>query len=113
MPMRRSRHSIESEPPVVNAMRGMLPSAWVRGSLSVLSVVAVLTQLVTVGIVTWRRHLPTWITSGMFDPPGTPVRVNFPLTSVRALVMGLPDAVAVHWSHDAPVGTGSSAALGM
>ena len=30
-----------------------------------------LVQAVTVGIVSWRRHLPIWTTSGMFVPAGT------------------------------------------
>ena len=60
----------------------------------------------------WRRHLPTWITSGMLLPAGTPDSTNFPFTSVSAVAIGLPVSATLHLSHDTPSGTGSSAAFG-
>ena len=40
------------------------------------------TQPVTLGMVTCRRHLPAWITSGMLVPVGTPWSVNFTMPDV-------------------------------
>jgi hypothetical protein len=48
------------------------------------------TQLVIVGIVIWRRHLPIWMTSGTFVPEGTSLRVNVPSAAVLVVTSGEP-----------------------
>ncbi len=91
-------------------------SAGVDGSGSALAV-----QAVTVGMVTWRRHLPTWSTSGMLVPLGTPhgsvaawVSVKLPLASVSAPMTGLPEAGASHCVQvGLPARMGSGLLLGM
>src|SRR3954466_5074318 len=83
--MRRGRHSIESAPPVVMAMSGMSPSDCLRGSrVWLTSVSAKSEQAVTVGILIWRRHLPTFMMSGMLLPTGTSLRTKLPCVSVSA-----------------------------
>jgi hypothetical protein len=77
MPVLRRKHSIASDPPVVNAILGMCPSVLLRGNLvRFTSVIGVSTHAATLGIATWRRHLPIWMTSGMFAPAGTPARTK-------------------------------------
>ena len=36
------------------------------------------THAVMLGMLTWRRHLPTWITSGIPLPAGIPVPAGTP-----------------------------------
>ena len=66
----------------------------------------------TLGIVTWRRQRPSWITSGMFVPTGTFLRVNLPSTPVTALTSGEPEACAPHLSQETPGVKGCTGALG-
>ena len=69
-PMRPSRHSSESAPPVEMPMLGISPSLWFFGSVSIRSGSGLSWHCVTFGIVSCRRHLPTWMTIGMFAPSG-------------------------------------------
>jgi hypothetical protein len=62
----------------------------------------VVTHEATLGTTTWRRHRPTWMTSGMFAPTGTLPSENVPSTAVTVLTRGEPDAVALQLSHDTP-----------
>src|SRR5580704_15843639 len=101
-PMRRSRHSSESAPPVDTAMSGMSPSVPFFGRLIVPAEVALHAVVFTVSCL---RHLPTWMTSGMFVPTGAFVMVNFPLVSVVVYTIGLPWKSALHEQAAAPVGT--------
>jgi hypothetical protein len=79
-----------------------------------LSVSAVSAHEATFGMMIWRRHLPTCMTSGMLAPTGTSERTNLPFGSVNAVTMGLPDTLAPpHESHTGPCLIGSSGVLGM
>jgi hypothetical protein len=71
--------------------------------------------LVTIdlGIVIWRRHLPSCMTSGKSTPQGTLLRTKCPLASVSAEAMGWPDTWPSQVEQVTPVAIGSSAALGM
>jgi hypothetical protein len=69
-------------------------------------------QETVLGMVTWRRHLPIWITSGMLLPVGTFSSLKRPWVSVSAVVIGSPDGTASHCTQLAPSGTGSSWAFG-
>ena len=113
MPILRSRHSSASEPPVVSAIFGMCPSALLRGSrVRSAFVIGLSTQGLTVARVISRRHLPTWMTIGMFATTGTFCSTKRPFASVSAVAIGLPDSCALQRSHDAPSGIGSSGAFG-
>ena len=59
-------------------------------------------QAVTVGIVTWRRQRPVWMTSGMFEPTGMFVIWKWPEVSVAALTSGEPLTLAEQVSHATP-----------
>jgi len=114
-----SRHDLvafavpASELPVVTAIFGMSPSLLLRGRrVRLASVSGLSTQPLTFGIVTCRRHFPTWMTSGMLLPVGTFSSVKRPFTSLSVAAIGCPDSVTLHLSQDAPVGIGSSAAFG-
>jgi hypothetical protein len=76
------------------------------------STIALFAQLLTLGMVTWRRHLPTWITSGMFVPVGTFSSTKRPAVSESAVAIGWPEAVALHGLHSAPSGMASTGAFG-
>jgi hypothetical protein len=89
-PMRESKHSSVSAPPVDTAMFGMSPSLWFFGSFTVLSGSAVSAHCATCGTTICFRHLPTCTTSGMFEPSGAFLIVNLPLASVTATAIGLP-----------------------
>jgi hypothetical protein len=99
-PMRLSRHSSESAPPVATAMLGMSPSVWFFGRRSTfgaaIAAVAILASLSwhfdTLGSVYCMRHFPTCTTSGMFAPSGTPVRVKLPDASVTVYAIGNPES---------------------
>src|SRR5450755_1061964 len=82
IPMRARRHSSVSQPPVEMAMLGISPSVWLLGRVRDLSGCGLSTHGFTVVIVSCLRHLPTWMTSGMFGPSGTFSRVNLPDASV-------------------------------
>src|SRR5689334_7029824 len=95
------------------AIFGMWPSACVRGRrVKSLLVIAVSAQEATLGIVYSRRHLPTWMTSGMFDPVGTRVSRMRPCVSVSVDVIGSPEALTLQRPHEAPVGSSSRGAFG-
>ena len=71
MPILRSRQSNASGSPVDSAILGRWPSLWLRGRrIMAGSLNALSRQAVTAGSVIWRRHLPIWMTSGMFVPDG-------------------------------------------
>ncbi len=63
-------------------------------------------------MVTWRRHLPTCMTSGKSTLTGTLSNLKLPLESVSAVVMGLPDTEAEQVSQEAPVEMLASGASG-
>ena len=67
---------------------------------------------VVAGTVRWRRHLPSWRTTGMSLPTGTFERVKVPSAAVAVLTMGEPDAGAWHCEQIGPLTIGSSAAFG-
>ena len=106
--MRSIRHSSVSASPVETAMSGMLsfvsPAATVPGSVSDLSGCALAVHCVTL-IETWRRHLPTWRTSGTFAPTGTLVSVNVPSTAVGRVHDGAALEERAAEQASAPVGT--------
>ena len=69
----------------------------------------------TFAIVTSRRHLPTWMTSGMLAPAGTSARVTqlkLPAASVLVLTSGMPDRFVAQVSQLGPSVYGVSAAFG-
>ena len=116
MPTLRSRHSSTSAEPVVSAIFGRCPSLWLRGSLNrSTSVSGVFVQAGTLSIVTSRRHLPTWMTSGMLVPTGMSPSVNAPVTSVLAIAIGSPDSsdVPVSGSHGSQLGPSAIGASGL
>ncbi len=88
-PMRLKRHSSESAP-VEMAMLGRSPSLPFLGSVSVRSGTAVLVHGSTLGRMSCRRHLPTWMTSGMPTPSGASWMTNPPVASVTAEATGSP-----------------------
>src|SRR3954467_2312160 len=116
MPILRSKHSRASAPPVVRAILGRWPSLWLRGSRVASAATAVSAQAGTLSIVTWRRHRPTWITSGMPVPTGTSLAlspsVKLPVASVFACTTGAPDSTIAQVSQAGPSVYGASAALG-
>ena len=94
--------------PVDTAMSGMLslvsPAATVPGSVSDPSACALSWQAVT-SMVTRRRHLPTWRTSGTCAPAGAFLSVKVPSTAVVE-----PESEPLAYSAEqlqaaAPVGT--------
>src|SRR5579862_2544946 len=97
-------------------MSGMLSSGelspCLRGRRRVPSVGVVVAQEGTMGMVRWRRHLPSWRTSGMFAPTGALVMVKVPSAAVVALTSGPPEAGAWQDLHTGPDGMGSSGAFG-
>jgi hypothetical protein len=62
----------------------------------------VVAQHATLGIVIWRRHRPSWITSGMLVPHGALVSVNLPSTPVTTPISGEPLTSELHESHATP-----------
>src|SRR5258707_11245653 len=109
-------HANVSQPPVVIATCGMSPSDCFFGKRVVCStplttlVNTFVWQLLTFATVTCRRHLPTCMTSGMFDPLGAPLMEKCPFESVSATAIGFPDAIVPHLSHVTPAVSGSSGA---
>src|ERR1700722_1351072 len=116
--MRSIRHSSVSALPVETAMSGMLsfvsPAGTVGKKLMLGCALAV--HAFTV-MVYWRRHLPTWMTSGTLLPTGTLLRVKLPSTAVAALTTAPLLNSAPHAHESPPVGTplgsGSRGAPGM
>ena len=95
-PILRITHSSASTAPVENAMSGMSPSPLFLGKRVSVAATAVLVHDATLGIFTWRRQRPSWMTSGMLAPTGTFLSVNLPSTPVTALTSGEPDEGAPH-----------------
>ena len=96
-------------------MRGMWPSALVRGSrVWFLSVSGLSLQVCSDGIVICRRHLPICMTSGTFvvDGTGSSVIEKWPLTSVSADANGAFTS-APHLSQLTPSASVGRAPLGM
>lgn len=110
MPTLRRTHSTASAAPVEMAIFGMSPSVWFLG-MRVEK--AVFPQAIVLGTTTWRRHLPVWMTSGMFVPKGTLVMVKVPSTAVVVPTSGEPEKVCPTGVQETPAGRGSTVALGM
>src|SRR5580658_4653178 len=113
-PMRRRRHSSESDWPVEIAKSGMLPSPMISflGMRSVLSGCGLSMHLVTLGIMNSLRHLPVCTTRGTLLPGGTLSTLKCPVASVTALPKN-GGYSASHERHAAPLGrAGSVADLG-
>src|SRR5580704_2171445 len=122
MPILRITHSSASTTPVEKAMSGMSPLESPAGQLAFVSLhwgmfvsvaaTGVLWHAGTFVIVTWRRHLPSWITSGMFAPTGTLPSEKVPLTAVTVLTSGEPETVLAQLSQETPGAKGCTGALG-
>ena len=111
MPILVSRHSNGSALPEARAICGRSPSALFRGRRESVASSGVSAHSATLATVICRRHLPTWMTSGMFLPTGTLSSLNLPAASVIALTSGSPETLP-HRSHEAPVTMGATGALG-
>jgi hypothetical protein len=109
MPSLLIKHSRASAAPVVSAMRGRSPSAWRAGKRRVWSGTAFSAHALTVSTVNWRRHLPTWMTSGTSAPMGGLTRVKWPAVSVSAAATGEP---LTSQAQVAPGLSGASGSLG-
>src|SRR5271170_4644880 len=94
-PICRSTHSAASTLPVEIAMRGILSaasnSACDEGRRVCAAASAVFVQEPTVDMVIFLRHLPAWMTSGMFVPTGMLFSVKVPLTLDVVLTNGEPE----------------------
>jgi len=112
MPIFGRMHASGSQPPVTAAIFGMSPSLRLRGSRSMLPATGLSTHCFTWGRTNWRRHLPIWTTSGMFEPTGTSLRTKSPFASVSVVTMGEPETVEPHLSQVAPVVIRSTGAFG-
>ena len=64
------------------------------------------------GTITWRRHFPIWMTSGMLGPIGTLSSSNLPSGPLSAIATGLPVTSEPHWSQVTPVGSVCSEEFG-
>jgi len=69
-------------------------------------------HFVTVGRMILRRHLPIWMTSGMFVPDGAFMILNLPSGPESAAATGDPEIGESQRSQEAPVGIGPSGAFG-
>jgi len=85
----------------------------VTGLVSVIGLSPHLLVSIDLGIVIWRRHLPSCMTSGKSTPQGTLLSTKCPLASVSAEAIGWPDTWPSQVEQVTPVGIGSNAALGM
>src|ERR1700734_2714914 len=122
MPILRITHSSASTTPVEKAISGMSPVESPAGQLGFpvrhcgmfvsVAGTGVVTHAGTFGIVTWRRHLPSWMTSGMFAPTGTFPSEKVPLTAVTVLTSGEPETVLAQLSQETPGAKGCTGALG-
>ena len=81
------------------------------------SVSAIAAHAGTFAIVTSRRHLPTWMTSGMLAPAGTSAlelpSVKLPAVSVLVSTIGMPDRFVAQVSQLGPSVYGVSAVFGI
>ena len=87
-------------------MRGMSPSVWFLGIVSVFAGTALAPHDVATFTVNCLRQRPSCTTSGTLDPTGMPVSVKVPSGAVNVVTRGLPAAVAPHTSHVIPAGNG-------
>jgi hypothetical protein len=85
----------------------------VTGLVSVMGLSPHLLVTIDLGIVIWRRHLPSCMTSGKSTPQGTLLSWKCPLASVNAEAIGAPDTWPSQVEQVTPLGIGSSAAFGM
>ena len=109
MPMPRRRHSRASHAPEVTAIWGMSPSLPLRGRRNSRSGTLFSSHCFVMSILSLRRHLPTWTTTGTSLSTGTFFSSNSPLVFVRALTIGLI-AVAPQRSQVTPCVMGGSSA---
>ena len=112
MPIFRSTHSVWSASPVATAMSGMSPSERLRGMRVRDGGRAVVVHAAMLGMVSWRRQRPSWMTSGMSAPTGTLPRVNVPSGAVCVATSGLPVTSPPHWLHCTPAAKGSTGPFG-
>ena len=97
MPILRSTHSKGSHPPVVTAICGMSPSLCLAGNRITFGLdMGLSVQAFTWGMVSCLRHLPSWMTSGMFWPTGTFFSTKRPSEPVSAVTRGAPLASTPH-----------------
>ena len=111
-PILRSRQLSASEPPLAMANFGMWPSLLLRGSRVSAGATGVSVHAATDGMVTARRHLPIWMTSGMLSPTGMCSIEKLPCESVSATAIGRPEYSDEQVSHDAPLAMSASGSLG-
>ena len=64
-------------------------------------------------MVVWRRHLPSWTTSGMPVPVGALGMTKLPSGPETAPATAWSDVNGVHLSHEGPVDMAGKAPLGM
>ena len=109
-PMRVIRHSSVSAPPVETAMSGMLsfvsPAAHGAWATRATCPPAALSWQAVTSILNCLRHLPTWMTSGTFEPTGAFVERERPVhrrRRARRPRRSWKSAAQLHAS--APVGT--------
>ena len=81
--------------PVDKAIKGIASigscSASRRGKRVCVEVNSILPAQASIwGIVTSRRHFPSWMTSGILSPAGTPVTLNEPSTPEGKIANGGP-----------------------
>ena len=66
----------------------------------------------TVGTTICRRHFPVVITTGTFEPAGTPGSSNRPSVPVVVCTTGLPGRPSAHLLHVSPLGIGPGSVPG-
>src|SRR6266516_8120432 len=99
MPILARMHASGSQPPVTIAIFGIASSVFAAifaGNLRTPLATGVLVHWATFGRMTFLRHFPTWMTSGMFEPTGTSFSLKFPFESVRVVTTGEPETAAPH-----------------
>src|ERR1022692_2955660 len=95
-PIFLSTHSAASTLPVETAMRGILsagaPTACAVARWVWVAVSAVFVQAGTLDMVIFLRHLPAWMTSGIFVPTGMFVSVKVPFVLEVVVTSGEPES---------------------
>ena len=95
-------------------MRGMSPSVWFLGIVSVIAGTALGPHDVPMFTVNCLRQRPSWTTSRTLEPTGTPLSVKVPSGAVNVVTSGSPAAVAPQTSHVIPAAKGwSPGSLGL
>ena len=113
MPIFSSKHSSGSAEPVTIAIFGRSPSLLVLGqAMSCRRRAASTRSPARSAMITWRRHLPSWMTSGMLVPTGTLVSVKLPLESVVVMTTGSPETLPLQRSQVTPSVNGAGVVLG-